>query len=227
MNRNHEAFQLWEQGNLNEAIQLLFEEIEEQPKNSDSYYNLATMLILAKKYADAQAVLEMALQEKPGHPELLYAFGNLYYQQERYTESLVYFTQVFQHPQTGLKNDAARMIGQCYFSLQNPKKALVYLLMIKTENEPDSSLFLLIGNCLMQTGNFNEAKDYFEKVMEITPENDEAWFKRGLIGMALNEPPAIFEDFFKQSSTLNPNSHQERIQQLKAIEAMVQPPTKD
>ncbi|MEG0289443.1 MAG: tetratricopeptide repeat protein [Carnobacterium sp.] len=227
MNRNHEAFQLWEQGNLNEAIQLLFEEIEEQPENSDSYYNLAMILIVAKKYADAQAVLETALQKKPEHPTLLYAFGNLYYQQERYTESLVYFTRVFQHPQTGLKNDAARMIGQCYFSLKEPKKALVYLLMVKIENEPDSALFLLIGNCLMQTGHFDEAKDYLEKVMEITPDNDEAWFKRGLIGMALKEPPTVFEAFFKQSSTLNPNSHQERIQQLKAIEAMVQPPTKE
>lgn len=222
MNRNHKAFQLWEQGKLNEAIRLLFEEIEEQTENSDSYCNLASILILAKKYEDAQAVLETALQKYPNHLELLYTFGNLYYYKNMPEKSLVYFERVFQAEETSLKNDAAIMIGQCYLMLENPKKALVYLLLAYPENPKDSLLLLLLGDCFMQTGHFKEAKGYFEQAVAVTPDNDEAWFKRGVIGMALNESATTVESFFKTSHELNPEAHLKRLQQLQAIEKFIQ-----
>ena len=222
MNRNHKAFQLWEQGKLNEAIRLLFEEIEEQTENSDSYCNLASILILAKKYEDAQAVLETALQKYPNHLELLYTFGNLYYSKTMPEKSLMYFEHVFQAEETSLKNDAAIMIGQCSLMLENPKKALVYLLVAYSENPKDSLLLLLVGECFMQTGHFKEAKGYFEQAVAATPDNDEAWFKRGVIGMALNESTTTVESYFKTSHELNPEAHLKRLQQLQAIEKFIQ-----
>lgn len=65
MDRNQKAFQLWEQGQPTEAIELLFKEIDTHPENMDSYYNLATMLMLAQKYEDAKAVLTLANEKRP------------------------------------------------------------------------------------------------------------------------------------------------------------------
>ncbi len=221
MERNHKAFQLWEQGEFNQAIQLLMEEINDNPDNSDSYYNLATMFILGHKYDDAKAILETAIEKYPNDSIFIYAFGNLYYELENYQVSLNYFEQVTQFQETPLKKDAMVMIGQNYLALDQSKKALVYFLSAYEEDKLDMTLILLIGNTLMQVGSFQEAKKYFELSLEQAPKNDEAWFKRGVVGMVLEEDLNIFQSFFNKSKELNPSRYEERIQQLTAIESIV------
>lgn len=221
MERNHKAFQLWEQGEFNQAIQLLMEEINDNPDNSDSYYNLATMFILGHKYDDAKAILETAIEKYPNDSTFIYAFGNLYYELENYQVSLNYFEQVTQFQETPLKKDAMVMIGQNYLALDQSKKALVYFLSAYEEDKLDMTLILLIGNTLMQVGSFQEAKKYFELSMEQAPQNDEAWFKRGVVGMVLEEDLNIFQSFFNKSKELNPSRYEERIKQLTAIESIV------
>ena len=77
MDENLKAFELWDKGEYSEAIQVLFNQIEENPENMASYYNLANMLLVAKKEEDAKAVLLVANEKSPNHPEILYAFGIL------------------------------------------------------------------------------------------------------------------------------------------------------
>ncbi len=221
MNKDHHAFQLWENGQLNEAIQLLFKEIDRNEENSNSYCNLASILILAKKYDDAQAVLETALKKYQNHVELLYTFGNLYYYKNNPIKALEYYHQVFNGNETNLKNDAMIMIGQCHLLLNEPKKALVYLLTAYENDGKDSSLIILLGDCMMQTNHFEKAKKYFMKALEQSPDNDEVLFKRGLVGAALKEEPEIFNDFFERSKKLNPENYIKRLQQLKDSEAFV------
>lgn len=221
MNRNHEAFQLWDRGKFNEAVQLLMEEINDNTKNSDSYYNLATMFILGKKYEDAKAILETAIEKYPDNPIFVYAFGNLYYETEDYSLSLAYFNQVIQFKETPLKKDAMVMVGQNHLALNQPKKALVYFLSAYEADKLDLTLILLIGNTLMQIGSFKEAKEYFELSIEQAPQNDEAWFKRGVVGMVLEEDASVFQPYFNKSKELNFSRYEERIKQLTAIESIV------
>lgn len=127
MDENLKAFELWDKGEYSEAIQVLFNQIEENPENMASYYNLANMLLVAKKEEDAKAVLLVANEKSPNHPEILYAFGTYYYQIEDYPQGIHAFLAVFQQD-TYLKKDSLVMIAQCYIALGNPQKALVYLL---------------------------------------------------------------------------------------------------
>ncbi|WP_035053500.1 tetratricopeptide repeat protein [Carnobacterium pleistocenium] len=221
MDRNHEAFQLWEKGKFNEAIQLLIQEIDDNPANSDCYYNLATMFILGKKYEDAKAVLETAIEKYPENPIFVYAFGNLYYEIEDYTTALTYFKQVSQFDETSLKKDAMVMIGQIYLALNQSKMALAYFLSAYEEDKLDKTLILLIGNTLMQLGTFEEAKKYFELSIEQSPQNDEAWFKRGVVGMALKEEVDSLKQYFDKAKELDPVKYEERTKQLQAIEVMM------
>ena len=221
MERNHKAFQLWEQGEFNQAIQLLMEEINDNPDNSDSYYNLATMFILGHKYDDAKAILETAIEKYPNDSIFIYAFGNLYYELENYQVSLNYFEQVTQFQETPLKKDAMVMIGQNYLALDQSKKALVYFLSAYEEDKLDMTLILLIGNTLMQVGSFQEAKKYFELSLEQAPQNDEAWFKRGVVGMALKEEDHSVKHYFDKAKELNPITYGKRLEQLQSIEAVM------
>ncbi|MEK6189458.1 MAG: tetratricopeptide repeat protein [Carnobacterium alterfunditum] len=221
MNRNHEAFQLWEKGEFNEAIQLLIEEINNDPANSDCYYNLANMFILGKKYEDAKAILETAIEKFPEDPIFIYAFGNLYYEIEDYSTALSYFNQVIKFNETRLKKDAMVMIGQNYLALNQSKKALVYFLSAYEEDKLDIALILLIGNTLMQLGSFKEAKMFFELGIEQAPQNDEAWFKCGVVGMALKEEVDSLKKYFDKAKELDPIKYEERTKQLQAIEVIM------
>lgn len=221
MNRNYEAFRLWESGETNAAVALLFKEIEEHPESSDSYCNLASMLISAEHYGEAGAVLHTAMEKHPNHPSVLYAFGNFYYQQQKYPEALENFSHVFESAETDLKNDAAIMIGQSYAALQQPQRALAFLLTAYTKDSDDLTVILLIGNCFIQTGAFEDAQPFFEKAVQLSPENDEAWFKRGLASMALEEEPSSYQLFFQKAAELNPADQQIRMEQMEEIKKMI------
>ncbi|MCO6017533.1 hypothetical protein CKN86_11535 [Carnobacterium divergens] len=221
MDRNQKAFQLWEQGQPTEAIELLFKEIDTHPENMDSYYNLATMLMLAQKYEDAKAVLTLANEKKANQSKILYGFGNLYYQTADYSQGIYYFSQVFTQSET-FKKDAAIMLGQSYLALEQPKKALVYLLTAFQLDETDSELALLLGNVFLQTEAFQEAYTYYDHTSKLNQENSEAWFKKGLMGMVLAKDKEKIEADFQRSQELNPIYYQQNLNQLQEIEAFLQ-----
>ena len=99
--------------------------------------------------------------------------------------------------------------------------ALAYFLSAYEEDKLDKTLILLIGNTLMQLGTFEEAKKYFELSIEQSPQNDEAWFKRGVVGMALKEEVDSLKQYFDKAKELDPIKYEERTKQLQAIEVMM------
>lgn len=221
MYENLKAFELWDKGEYSEAIQVLFNQIEENPENMASYYNLANMLLVAKKEEDAKAVLLVANEKSPNHPEILYAFGTYYYQIEDYPQGIHAFLAVFQQD-TYLKKDSLVMIAQCYIALGNPQKALVYLLTAEEIDGTDSDVLIVMGNTFMQIEDYKQAQEYFKKVTEVTPKNAEAWFKRGLTSLVLNEEKKLVESYFNQSMELDPVFYQKNRQQLAEIQAFIQ-----
>ncbi|SFH85090.1 tetratricopeptide repeat protein [Pisciglobus halotolerans] len=221
MDRNHRAFQLWETGKVNEAIALLFQEIDETSDNRNSYYNLATILILSRKFEDAEVVLVEAEKKFPQDEMMLYAFGNLYYQKEDYPLAIQYFKKVNQLKHSLLKEETNRMMGQTYLAMDDPQKALVYLLQAESTAGQDPTILMMIGNALMQTGFFTEAERYFERTTHLSKDNDEAWFKRGVCRFASENSLKEAEPYFNKAKTINPVRFEEQIKQFKQIEKTI------
>lgn len=74
----------------------------------------------------------------------------------------------------------------------------------------------------MQIKDFKQAQEYFKKMTEVTPKNAEAWFKRGLTSLVLNEEKKLVESYFNQSMELDPVFYQKNRQQLAEIQAFIQ-----
>lgn len=220
MERNHQAFQLWEKGKVQEAIELLFLEIEKKSNNQDSYYNLASILTLSHKYDDAEAVLETAIKKYPDEDIFLYAFGNLNYKKEEFQKALDYYKKIKRLENDTLKKEAVLMLGQTYFAMKQPKKALVYLLQIEMIPSDDTTLLMMIGNCFLQTGFFKEAESRFKQVSEIEKENSDAWFRLGVCNYAeSNKEKAEF--YFEQAKQVDPSRFIELLAQFKEIEQLL------
>lgn len=114
------------------------------------------------------------------------------------------------------------MLGQSYLALEQPKKALVYLLTAFQLDETDSELALLLGNAFLQTEAFKEAYTYYDLTSKLNQENNEAWFKKGLMGMVLGNEKETIEADFQKSQELNPGYYQQNLTKLEEIEAFLQ-----
>lgn len=220
MERNQKAFELWEAGEHTTAIEILFEEIEENPNSVAGYYNLANMLLIAKKELDAKAVLELANEKNPNHPEILYAFGTYYYQIQDYPQALHAFLQV-STMDSYLKTDSFVMLAQSYLALEQPQKALAFLLTAEIATPDDGELLLLIGNTFMQIESFKEAKVYFDKATKAASTYPEAWFKRGLMALVLEEEAVVYEADFEKVRELDDSYYQKQMKQLAEIQAFI------
>lgn len=221
MDLNQEALSLWNKGQANEAVAMLFKAIDEEPDKKESYYNLINVLIAAEKFADAKAVLD-AVEEKFGAEEAyLYAYGNWHYQQQNFSKALENYQKVFQQKETVLAKEAAAMIGQCYFVLEQPKMAVAYLLEAEAYFPEDKRVLLLIGNSLLQTESFSDAERYFDKVVSIDDTNAEAWFKLALAKRALGQDPDEVKKCLQKAKELDPETFLHYIKQLKEIESFV------
>ena len=221
MDLNQKALSLWNEGKANEALEALFKAIDEEPTKKEGYYNLISLLIAARKFADAKAVLDTAGEKFAEEESFWYAEGNWYYQQQHYTEALDSYLQVFQQHKSLFRGEAVAMIGQCYLALQQPKLALAYLLEAEVHHPSDTPILLMIGNSLLQAESFLDAERYFDKVIALDEKNAEAWFKKGLAKRALQQDPEKVKMCLQKAKQLDPEKFLTYAQQLKEIEAFV------
>lgn len=221
MDLNQKALSLWNEGKATEALEVLFRAIDEEPMNKEGYYNLISVLIAAKKFADAKVVLDTAVKKFAAEDSFLYAYGNWYYQQHHYTKAVKSYLQVFQQQKSLFKGEAAAMIGQCYLALQQPKLALAYLLEAEVHHPGDKTILMMIGNSLLQTKSFVDAERYFDKVLGLDEENAEAWFKKALTKRALQHKPEEVKLCLQKAKQLDPEKFLTYTKQLKEIETWV------
>lgn len=60
-------------------------------------------------------------------------------------------------------------LGDCYFQLNRPEEALTWYDRAVSRRSADSEVFLRYGKALMYTGNYKEAKNWFERYSETDP----------------------------------------------------------
>lgn len=77
--------------------------------------------------------------------------------------------------------------------------------LIKTAFAASSSDLIILGNNSLQNNKINMAKDYFEKALQINPNDDQAYYGLGMV-FNFNGERNKGADYFKKAITLNPNN---------------------
>lgn len=112
-------------------------------------------------------------------PKIIYQKGENLYNQGEYEKALAVFKEfVDKHPEL---YEARIHIGNCYVKLKEYDKAIeefTFVLERLKEENPDlkgnqtaSSIYASLGELSMDRGELNEAKEYFEKSVNIDPSN--------------------------------------------------------
>lgn len=184
---NKKSAQLYEQGQVKEAIHLLVKEIDEHPHQEDNYLQLSTYL-LEQGSADQAAELLTKAKHLVKKPQLLdYNLAICYYYQGNFKKALALLSK--------LPNDDANLYqkGLLYLKLGQPAQGLAHVLSIK---QPDNDTRELLGDLWLAQGDLQRAQ---ESLLEIPAQQRSAkvWFLLGV--SCLDQDRDQAEQYFARS----------------------------
>ncbi|BDZ31138.1 hypothetical protein MH1LPH_16040 [Lactiplantibacillus brownii] len=200
-------------------VHQMVQKIDADPKDFQAYYELTVLLTAGQDYEQAEALAMKALGqfEKNDHAKnlLTYALGNVYYQAESYDRALGAYQKITDEK---LKADAYLMMGQSLMAKQDYQHALVWALTAQEAQPEAVDANLLVANILLALGNNQQAYDYFQKVIQLDPQQGAAYFNAGLTAMVLGKP---YSALFAMAKKIDANYFKSHQQQLSDIEKML------
>lgn len=198
----------------------LIQEIDDNPDNYQTYYDMSALLVQLKSYTQAEELLLKALakfakRSSKAKETLTYGLGNVYYAAGEYQKAVKEFAQI---KEKKLRTDAYLMLAQSYMAAGNHKLGLTYALTAAQNRKQDPVINQLVAQNLLALGHFKEAASYFDRVLESDPQNGPAQFDRGLTAVILEQDAS---DYFKKAAQLDPDYFERGQQRLAGIQEML------
>lgn len=171
-----------------------------QPNTENEYINKGNALSGLYSYEEALDSYDKALEINPRAGYALYGKGVVYYDMELYENALDMFSQY-----DGMEwdTDAVLYIVKCERKLGNDEKALEYLEDKLLGKDMDMDLLKEKGELLTSVRGYEEARDFYKKVLQQYPEELEVkimmgkfYYNSGKYAEAL--------DYFTELSQENP-----------------------
>ncbi|UQS86450.1 tetratricopeptide repeat protein [Nicoliella spurrieriana] len=209
------------QKKADETLHKLVQDIDDHPHDYRTYYDLGTFLVQLRNYNQAEELLMKAMglfadRSKKAKNTLIYGLGNVYYAAGEYDKAIQQFNQIDDQK---LKFDSYIMVAQSYMSKKNYKRAVVFALTAQGMRRQDPSVNWILGSSLLALGNFSEAAQFFDIMLQNDTNNGKANFDRGIIAMVLGEP---FDDYFAKAKKYDRAYFDKGQSRLKDIEKFIQ-----
>lgn len=203
-----------------QLLHRLVQEIDDNPDNYHTYYDLGALLVNLKSYSQAEELMMKALglfadKSRAAKDTLTYGLGNVYYAAGEYQKAIEQFNQV---KDSKLKSDAYLMLAQSYMGNNDHKTALAFALTAAQNHQQDPQVNQLIADNLLAVGSFKEAAAYYDKVLSSDPKNGHAQFDRGITAVILEEDAS---PYFAAAKKLSPDYYQKGQSRLADIQALL------
>nr|WP_263313095.1 tetratricopeptide repeat protein [Mammaliicoccus sp. Marseille-Q6498] len=203
MHNEKEIVELIKNKKFDQALNLLFENIEEDPNEVTNYINAGTILSEANDVERAEKFFQKAITVNENHGGAYYSLANLYYNQQRFDEAIKLYQMAIQK---GLNDsDTNFMIGMCFNELGANTEALPYMMRASELNPNDTEIGFQYGLTLCQTEMFKEAIVQLEHVLEKEPEHVDALYNLGLAKYMQNEDPNEALIYFRKAVEIQPD----------------------
>ncbi len=147
-----------------EAIQLLEEVLETNPRDIGSYASLSGLYNQDKKYTRANDVVRRGLEQFPGNGSLLLRLAQNLYNQHNFTDALPVYEEWLQN--NALYFDVRKEYGITLYLNKQEDKALKILEPALEEVPNDPYVALYIGLCHKKLKDFDTSQEYLELAVE-------------------------------------------------------------
>lgn len=147
-----------------EAIHLLEEVLETNPRDIGSYASLSGLYNQDKKYTRANDVVRRGLEQFPGNGSLLLRLAQNLYNQHNFTDALPVYEEWLQN--NTLYFDVRKEYGITLYLNKQEDKALKILEPALEEVPNDPYVALYIGLCHKKLKDFDTSQEYLELAVE-------------------------------------------------------------
>lgn len=196
----------------------LVQEIDDDPDNYHTYYDLAALLVQLKSYTQAEELLLKAMglfadRSRSAKDTLTYGLGNVYYAAGEFQKAITQFNAIKDEK---LQQDAYLMVAQSYMGQGNHKMALAFALTVGDRAKQDPAVNQLIADNFLALGSFKEAGQYFDKVLASQPDNGKAQFDRGITAVIQEEDASRYFERAKALDQAYYDKGQKRLADIQA-----------
>ncbi|PNZ70443.1 tetratricopeptide repeat protein [Staphylococcus croceilyticus] len=177
---NQETIYEWiKEGQLEQALQALFNNIEEEPNVVENYINAGIVLADAGEVEKAERFFQKAITIDDKNGAVYYNLANLYYNQDRYQEAIKLYQLALKHDMD--KVDTNYMIGMAFNQLDSHREAMPFLMTAaELDNNNDAEVQFQYGLVLCHLELFKEAIKQLNKVLTIDSKHVDALYNLGL-----------------------------------------------
>ena len=167
------AAELAEKAGQNDAAEAAYRRVlEKEPHSIPASIGLAHLLIVGKKYADAETVLRAALAGAPNDPTLNAQLAMTLAAQNK-AEALPLLQKLYaEHPTDPV---IARMLAQVLADAGNYGASDQIYTKLLASQPNDASLLVAHGQNLVRMARLQEALAVFDKATQIDPSNADGW----------------------------------------------------
>ena len=202
------------------ATHELIEAIDKDPYKVDNYYELSTILTEMQSFPQAEELLKKALTIFKADSEqslLHYGLGNVFYSAGLYKEAIQEFQNVKDET---LKNQAYLMLSQTYYAQNQYQQALVFALTASEAMPQDKAPKILLADCFLATGDFEQAKHYYLEALKIDAQDKHTLFQLGVIAFT-KESQTAGEKYFQQVRKIDQNYYQKMMSRLSDLQKAI------
>jgi tetratricopeptide (TPR) repeat protein len=160
---------LRQQGKNDEARKLFESVLQNQPENTAAITQLVEIDASAKQFDAAIKRAQAWIDKSPKDPEPLFLMAKI-----RFAQNDVKQTQALLEKVIELNNEAVPaylMLANLYYTSKQVDTALEKLEIARSKNPRDSSSLLLTGMIYSEKGDFNKARDAYESLLAVAPQN--------------------------------------------------------
>jgi tetratricopeptide (TPR) repeat protein len=163
---------LYREKKYSEAVPFFKKKIEADPGNANAYMNLALCYLQLKQYEDAVEPLKKVVELDPGNAKAHDFLARVYYQLKQYEKaSDEYLAELKLDPSNcELEGNA----GSCLLFAKKPGSAIPHLRNAVSCFPRNVDYLMMLAQALQTNNNIDEAREYYAKVLEIDPKNEEA-----------------------------------------------------
>ncbi len=196
---------LYRAGRYLEAIKYLEKVIEFKPQDYETRGNLGYALNKVKRYDEAVAQFQSVLQHDPkdiqAHTQLALAMLH----QKKYDEAITYFQQTLELDPDNWQVYADLGLAQAKLGRFNEALACWQdgLRISRSNSTAQVKIFTLMALQVTQRGKIDPAKDYWQKVSQLEPDNITALYNLGLVASHQDELTVALS-MYKRVLELNP-----------------------
>lgn len=184
------------------ALKVLFEKIEDDPKNAELYYERAEYYFSQKSMKEAFDDMNKAIEFEPGKAKYHIRLSDYYFAQNR-TRNTRY--ELMQAIQIDPKNTEALLkLGELYYLVKNYDTAVYYIDKSINTDPENAKPYYEKGMALKEKGDSAKAAAAFQTAVEKDPKYYDAFLQLGNIFGAHKDKLCI--EYYNNALKLDPKS---------------------